>query len=61
MIKLNDGDKLMRDKVEEHLRVVKSTFDECEREILTFINLAIETIKRGNKIAFLGNEWKCCG
>lgn len=45
----------MRDKVEEHLRVVKSTFDECEREILTFVNLAVETIKRGNKIAFLGN------
>lgn len=45
----------MKKSFEEHISVVKETLSSCQREIESFVELAIETLKSGGKIAFVGN------
>jgi len=45
----------MKEQVEDHIAVVRKTFEECLSGIESFIRLAVETLRGGGKIAFLGN------
>ncbi|MBC7331597.1 MAG: SIS domain-containing protein [Synergistetes bacterium] len=45
----------MRKGLEEHLTVVKETFERCYSQITGFIELALSTLKNGGKVAFIGN------
>lgn len=45
----------MEKGVEDHILVVRETFKRCGPQIKEFIELTLATLKRGGKIAFIGN------
>ncbi|KUK14576.1 MAG: D-sedoheptulose 7-phosphate isomerase [bacterium] len=55
MVELNGVNISVRKGLEEHLTVVKETFERCYSQITGFIELALSTLKNGGKVAFIGN------
>jgi len=55
VVELNGVNISVRKGLEEHLTVVKETFERCYSQITGFIELALSTLKNGGKVAFIGN------